>query len=202
MAQHHYFLNVDHKDSDYFKFTDYFLNVPYTFNSCSDIFSKDTIDYGSSVLLKTVLDNFELAGDVLDVGCGYGLIGVILKKYYPQINCDLIDINQTAVLLSKQNAELNNVELNVFESNLYQNVNKKYNHIVTNPPIKAGKENLFKVVSGGFEVLKPEGTITLVIKKKHGMESLKNHMESIFGNVEILKRDSGYYILHSVKKKV
>lgn len=76
--------------------------------------------------------------------------------------------------LQNKNSKLNNVETMVFESNLYDNVDKKYNHIVTNPPIKAGKETLFKVVSGAKEVLEQNGTITLVIKKKHGMESLKN----------------------------
>ncbi len=199
MEQHHYFLNVEHKQSDYFNFTDYFLSKPYTFKSCTDIFSKDCIDYGSSLLLKTVISNLELDGNVLDVGCGYGVIGIILKTYFPKICVDLIDINKTAVELSIENAKLNKVELNAFESNLYENVNKKYQHIVTNPPIKAGKQNLFNVVTNGYEVLNDGGTITLVIKKKHGMESLKHHMESVFGNVEILKRDKGYYILHSVK---
>lgn len=199
MEQHHYFLNVDHKDSDYFTFTDYFLDKPYTFKSCSDIFSKDCIDYGTSLLLKTVIAKLELDGNVLDVGCGYGVIGIVLKKYFENITVDMIDINKTAVQLSTENAKSNNVQIGAFESNLYDNVCKKYKHIVTNPPIKAGKQNLFNVVTGGYEVLDDGGSITLVIKKKHGMESLKNHMQQTFGNVEILKRDKGYYILHSTK---
>lgn len=199
MEQHHYFLNVDHKDSDYFTFTDYFLDKPYTFKSCSDIFSKDCIDYGTSLLLKTVIAKLELDGNVLDVGCGYGVIGIVLKKYFENITVDMIDINKTAVQLSTENAKSNNVQIGAFESNLYDNVRKKYKHIVTNPPIKAGKQNLFNVVTGGYEVLDDGGSITLVIKKKHGMESLKNHMQQTFGNVEILKRDKGYYILHSTK---
>lgn len=198
MAQHHYFLNVEHSSSDYFTFTDYFLDKQYTFNSCSDIFSKDCIDYGTKVLLNTVIDNVKLSGNVLDVGCGYGAIGIILKQYFNNIDVTMLDINKTAVELSKQNLNLNKVNAEVVESNLYSVIDKKYNHIVTNPPIKAGKENLFGVITGAKEVLENNGTITLVIKKKHGMESLKKHMEQTFGNVKILKRDSGYYILHSV----
>lgn len=199
MEQHHYFLNVEHNNEDFFTFEDYFNNEKLTFNSCTDIFSKDCIDYGTSVLLKTVLSSVNLSGSVLDVGCGYGAIGIILKKYFPNLMVTMIDVNKTAVELAKQNSKLNNVETMVFESNLYDNVDKKYNHIVTNPPIKAGKETLFKVVSGAKEVLEQNGTITLVIKKKHGMESLKKHMQSVFGNVTILKRDAGYYILQSQK---
>ena len=111
----------------------------------------------------------------------------------------MLDINKNAVMLFCKNANNIGVKVDVFDSNLYDNVNYKVNHIVTNPPIKAGKQNLFNVVIGAKDVLEPNGTITLVIKKKHGMESLKNKMNEIFGNVKILNRDKGYYILHSEK---
>lgn len=199
--QHHYFLNTEHKDSDFFEFTDYFLAKPYTFKSCSDIFSKDTFDYGSTLLLKTVIDKVKLDGNVLDVGCGYGIIGIMLKLYFPNINITCLDINTTAVQLTQENAKRQNVDITALESDLYDNISNKYTHIVTNPPIKAGKENLFNVVTKGYDVLENNGTITLVIKKKHGMESLKNHIQSIFGNVEVLKKDKGYYILHATKQE-
>ncbi len=199
--QHHYFLNTEHKDSDFFEFTDYFLAKPYTFKSCSDIFSKDTFDYGSTLLLKTVIDKVKLDGNVLDVGCGYGIIGIMLKLYFPNINVTCLDINTTAVQLTQENAKRQNVDITALESNLYDNISIKYTHIVTNPPIKAGKENLFNVVTKGYDVLENNGTITLVIKKKHGMESLKNHIQSIFDNVEVLKKDKGYYILHATKQE-
>ena len=199
--QHHYFLNTEHKDSDFFEFTDYFLAKPYTFKSCSDIFSKDTFDYGSTLLLKTVIDKVKLDGNVLDVVCGYGIIGIMLKLYFPNINVTCLDINTTAVQLTQENAKRQNVDITALESNLYDNISIKYTHIVTNPPIKAGKENLFNVVTKGYDVLENNGTITLVIKKKHGMESLKNHIQSIFDNVEVLKKDKGYYILHATKQE-
>lgn len=199
MEQHHYFLNTEHSKDDYFSFTDYFLCETFTFNSCADIFSKDNFDYGTTTLLKTVFNNVTLNGTVLDVGCGYGIIGILIKKYYPNLQVKMLDINKNAVMLSRENAKKIGVEVDVFDSNLYDNVNFKVNHIVTNPPIKAGKQNLFNVVVGAMDVLEPNGTITLVIKKKHGMESLKNKMQEVFGNVKILNRDKGYYILHSQK---
>lgn len=199
MQQHHYFLNTTHEESDYFTFTDYFLSRPYTFKSCSDIFSKDTFDYGTTLLLKTIIDKFTLNGSVLDVGCGYGIIGIMLKIYYPDLKVTCLDINKTAVQLTKENAISFKVDIEALESNLYDNIGTKYTHIVTNPPIKAGKENLFNVVTKGYIVLEDGGDITLVIKKKHGMESLKKHMQDVFGNVEILKKDKGYYILYSKK---
>jgi len=88
----------------------------------------------------------------------------------------------------------------VFKSDLYGEVDKKYNFIVTNPPIKVGKEILFGVVTGAKEHLKPSGEIILVIRKSHGQESMKKHMEKVFGNCEILKRDKGYYIMRSINK--
>ena len=199
MEQHHYFLNTEHRKEDYFSFTDYFMGDSYTFESCADIFSKDNFYYGTTTLLKTVFNNVTLNGTVLDVGCGYGIIGILIKKYYPNLNVKMLDINKNAVMLSCKNANNIGVKVDVFDSNLYDNVNYKVNHIVTNPPIKAGKQNLFNVVIGAKDVLEPNGTITLVIKKKHGMESLKNKMNEIFGNVKILNRDKGYYILHSEK---
>ncbi len=112
---------------------------------------------------------------------------------------DSYTFESCADIFSCKNANNIGVKVDVFDSNLYDNVNFKVNHIVTNPPIKAGKQNLFNVVIGAKDVLEPNGTITLVIKKKHGMESLKNKMNEIFGNVKILNRDKGYYILHSEK---
>ena len=137
MEQHHYFLNTEHRKEDYFSFTDYFMGDSYTFESCADIFSKDNFDYGTTTLLKTVFNNVTLNGTVLDVGCGYGIIGILIKKYYPNLNVKMLDINKNAVMLSCKNANNIGVKVDVFDSNLYDNVNYKVNHIVTNPPIKA-----------------------------------------------------------------
>jgi len=139
--------------------------------------------------------------NILDMGCGYGIISMVLNKH---LGCKITaaDINTTALELTNKNLLSNGFNLERFallESNLYSNINNKYNHIVTNPPIKVGKEILFGLVSGAPDALVEGGTITLVIRKDAGMESLKKHMQNTFGNCQILKRHKGYFILQSVK---
>ena len=197
----HYFIDKEHKKEDYFNYTTEFNGRKYTFNSVDNMFSKDGLDDGTRVLLNTIVKQCELSGDVLDLGCGIGSIGIILKNEFPKINVDMVDINNTALTLAKQNCALNNANSNnVFYSNLYDNVDKKYQYVVTNPPIKVGKEILFGVVTGAKDHLENDGEIILVIRKNHGQESMKKHMGSVFGNVEILKRDKGYYIMRSINK--
>lgn len=197
----HYFIDKPHNASDYFMFSEKFLDREYTFKSVDSVFSKNKIDEGTKVLLATVIANVNLTGDVLDFGCGIGPIGIILKTLFPNINVDMIDVNNTAVELSKENCKTNKTDTNnVFYSNLYGNIDKKYDYIVTNPPIKVGKEILFNVISKGYDHLKQNGEIILVIRKDHGQESMKKHMLSLFGNCEILKRDKGYYIMRSKKE--
>lgn len=198
----HYFIAKQHDEKDYFTFKEKFLEHEFTFKSVDSVFSKDKIDEGTKVLLSTIAKNYtNMTGNVLDFGCGLGVIGIVLKTIYKNINVDMLDVNSVAVDLSKHNCNINNVsQNNVFESNMYGVVDKKYNIIVTNPPIKVGKKILFGVVTGAKEHLLDDGEIILVIRKSHGEESMKKHMEEVFGNCEILKRDKGYYVLRSKKQ--
>ena len=197
----HYFIDKEHKKEDYFKYKTEFNGTQFVFNSVDSMFSKDSLDEGTRVLLNTVLKHYSLMGDVLDLGCGIGSIGIILKHNFPDVKVDMVDINNTALKLAKQNCDLNKIDCNnIFYSNLYENVDKKYDFIVTNPPIKVGKEILFNVVTGSKNHLKDGGEIVLVIRKNHGQESMKKHMQEVFNNVEILKRDRGYYIMRSINK--
>lgn len=198
----HYFLNTPHEQQDYFKYEDYFEKQKFVFHSCSDVFSKNSIDYGTYALLKTVLNNYNLNNSyVLDLGCGVGVIGIVLMKHYPNIKVTFSDVNENACLLTQKNIKENKInnETEVVTGSLYENVKGKFSFVITNPPIKAGKDTLFGVVSGAKNILDENGRIVLVIKKQHGMESLKKYMENTFGNVEILQRDRGYYILTSKK---
>lgn len=196
----HYFIEKQHKASDYFEFEDTIADMKLKFRSCDSIFSKDEIDEGTRTLLNTVFDKVELSGDGLDLGCGYGVIGIsIIKKL--GLNCDMIDVNGTAVELALHNLLLNGIRAgaNVFKSNGFKNVNSTYDFIVTNPPIKTGKKLLFELMDGAYEHLNKGGTLTLVIRKDHGEESLKKKLTELFGNCEILKRNKGFYILHCIK---
>ena len=196
----HYFIDKEHKDSDFFEFKDSILNFELCFRSCDSIFSKNKIDDGTRSLINAIVKHCKLKGLGLDLGCGLGCLAIPLIKHF-NVYFDMVDINNTSVKLSKENLVKNNVQKNaqVFYSDGFENVTNDYDFIVTNPPIKTGKKLLFDLMQGAFKHLKTEGQLILVIRKDHGMESLKKHIVSIFNNCEIIERNKGYYILKAVK---
>jgi 16S rRNA (guanine1207-N2)-methyltransferase len=196
----HYFIDKEHVETDFFDFNDKVLNFELCFRSCDSIFSKNKIDDGTRALLNAISEHCELNGHGLDLGCGLGVLAITLIKRF-NVTFDMLDINKTAVKLSKENVIKNNVQksANVFYSDGFSEVKDVYDFIVTNPPIKTGKKLLFELMSGAYEYLKENGKLILVIRKDHGMESLKKHITSIFNNCEILQRHKGFYILKAEK---
>ena len=172
------------------------LGQKMTFLTDAGVFSKKMIDYGSQALLKCL--DFHKQESVLDVGCGYGTLGLTLVKA-KEVKATLVDINQRALDLARQNANRNQVLATIFQSNLYQNVEGRFHHIISNPPIRAGKQVVHEVITGSYTHLLDGGDLTIVIQKKQGAPSAKAKMEEVFGNCEILKKDKGYYILRSEK---
>ena len=174
------------------------LGQSFTFLTDSGVFSKKMVDYGSQVLLNTL--DFEKGKTLLDLGCGYGPLGISLAKVQG-VKPTMVDINNRAIDLAKQNAQKNGVEADIFQSNIYEKVNGTFDYIISNPPIRAGKQVVHTIISESINYLKVDGNLTIVIQKKQGAPSAKKKMEEVFGNVEILKRDKGYYILRSEKTK-
>ena len=172
------------------------LGQQMTFLTDAGVFSKKMIDYGSRVLLSTL--DFGKGETLLDVGCGYGTLGLTLAKAQT-LKVTLVDINQRALDLTRKNAVANQVSAEIFQSNVYENVTGKFQHIISNPPIRAGKRVVHKIISGSYDHLLDDGDLTIVIQKKQGAPSAKAKMEEVFGNCETLKKDKGYYILRSVK---
>ena len=173
------------------------LGQKMTFLTDAGVFSKKMIDYGSQALLKCL--DFHKQESVLDVGCGYGTLGLTLIKA-KEVKATLVDINQRALDLARQNADRNQVLATIFQSNIYQNVEGRFHHIISNPPIRAGKQIVHEVITGSYTHLLDGGDLTIVIQKKQGAPSAKAKMEDVFGNCEILKKDKGYYILRSRKE--
>lgn len=174
------------------------LGQSFTILTDSGVFSKKMVDYGSQVLLNTL--DFEKGKTLLDLGCGYGPLGISLAKVQG-VKPTMVDINNRAIDLAKQNAQKNGVEADIFQSDIYEKVNGTFDYIISNPPIRAGKQVVHTIISESINYLKVGGNLTIVIQKKQGGPSAKAKMEEVFGNVEILKRDKGYYILRSEKTK-
>ena len=173
------------------------LDTPMTFLTDAGVFSKMMVDYGSQVLLNTL--DLESDKTLLDVGCGYGPLGLTLGKVFG-VQATLTDINSRALDLARANAEKNQVNARIFQSNVYDDVEGNFDYIVSNPPIRAGKSVVHEIIKGAFCHLEDQGSLTIVIQKKQGAPSAKAKMEEVFGNCQILKKDKGYYILESVKE--
>lgn len=168
------------------------------FISDAGVFSRQTIDYGSRVLIEAIDFSNVPAGDILDVGCGYGPIGLALAKEQTTRKVTMVDVNLRALDLAKQNAQNNKINnVDIFESDVYKNVTGKYALVVSNPPVRAGKDVVNAILAESKEHLVENGELWIVLQKKQGAPSAKKLMDATFGNVEIVTRAKGYYILKS-----
>lgn len=161
------------------------------------VFSKDKLDYGTRILLENI-DINNLKGRVLDLGCGIGVVGIILGTLNKNISIDMVDINERAISLTKDNVKFNNINNNVFVSNVYSNINGKYNFIITNPPIRAGKEVVRKFLLGGYDYLTDDGILYFVMRKDHGVKSMIKELVNIY-EVDIINKEKGFYIVSLTK---
>lgn len=195
LMKHYYTDNTD-LESEIVEIKYTYNDIDLVYQTDNGVFSKKAIDYGSRVLLENIV--LKDQAKVIDVGCGYGTFGIALKKCN-NIEVDMVDVNNRAINLAIQNAKLNNVIVNVFESNVYDAVKCQYDVIVTNPPIRAGKEIVMKIINESSQFLREDGEIWVIIQKKQGAPSVKKRLEELYGHCDIVKRDKGYYLLKSGK---
>lgn len=170
----------------------------------SGVFSKNKIDTGSEVLIKTAKDSDFPAGNLLDLGCGYGIVGLILARNFPTREIEMVDVNERALSLSKDNAILNEIEnIKIYQSNIFTNVKKrKFAGIISNPPIRAGKKIVHQILEESYNHLVDGGKLQIVIQKKQGAPSAKKKMKEVFGNVERINLEKGYWVLESKKENL
>ena len=170
----------------------------FVFISDNGVFSKDSVDFGSSLMLKSITEFDKTT--ILDVGCGYGVIGITLALFNPQATITMVDVNLRALELSKNNALKNGVDnVIIKESFAYQNVEGKFDMIVTNPPIRAGKAVVHEILEGSFDHLNDDGVLYVVIQKKQGAESAVKKLKTLYSVVDKITQDKGYWILKCKK---
>ena len=167
------------------------------------VFSKNKVDEGSLGFLKVLLP-LDLGNNILDLGCGYGTLGLTLAVAKKEARVTLADINPRALNMCRRNAELLNLSqrVTILQSDIYEKIEGPYDSIVVNPPIRAGKAVTYKMYEGAKQYLIDGGSLYIVIRKAQGAESASKYIESIFGNIELLDRNKGYHFYKAVKSKI
>ncbi len=188
----HYFENDENLKSNIKSFDLNIENTLFNFKTDNGVFSKGELDFGTNLLLRNVLD-LSLSGDVLDLGCGYGCIGVILGKLR-DIRITMSDINKRAVHLSKMNAKSNGVNANIILSDGFEMIDNCFDYIISNPPIRVGKKKLYQLLLDCKDHLKSGGEMVIVVRKEQGALSLIRDM-NLYYNVKVLDKEKGFLII-------
>lgn len=191
----HYFTNNSHLKSEIRTISYENRGIVFTFFSDLGVFSKDKIDYGSRVLVETILQQEKKYNKILDVGCGYGFIGIVLGKLN-EASVVFTDINKRALHLCERNIKENKIKGEIVLSNAYENITETYDLIVTNPPIRAGKEVVLNIIRDARKHLKEDGELWFVIRKDQGVKSIIKCVEDIY-KTEVVKKDKGFYIVRA-----
>jgi len=190
----HYFTNNQNLKSEIRDIKFSFDGINFLYKSDNGVFSKNKIDYASLFLVKTFLaSNKKDVNNILDIGCGYGFIGITLSKILNK-HVDMFDINKRAIHLCKMNIDINKVDATVNESNIYENVLNNYDLIITNPPIRVGKDILMEFLKGGLERLNKDGELWFVISKDQGAKSVKKELDKIC-TCEIIDKSKGFWVI-------
>lgn len=168
----------------------------YAMESDAGVFSKQGLDFGSRLLIESTV--LPTGSKVLDLGCGYGVIGIVLAKR-DNVEATLVDVNRRALELARKNAKGCGVAVRLIESDGFANVDGAFDHIVTNPPIRAGKKVVYAWFEQAKDHLVQNGTFSLVIRKDQGAPSAQKALEGMYARVEIVAKKSGYFVFRCTK---
>ncbi|MFC2174953.1 class I SAM-dependent methyltransferase [archaeon] len=168
------------------------------FETASGTFSPRKLDIGTAAMIKYMAPPED--GKVLDLGCGNGVIGIVVAAENPRLEVVLSDVNSRAVMKSKANIRRNKLKnAKVVQSDLFAKLTGGFDCILSNPPISAGRKVVFAMVEESFGHLNLGGSLQMVARKTKGGEMLAKEMERVFGNVEDIGRKSGFHVYKSVK---
>lgn len=189
----HYFTNNKNLKEDINEIAVKVKNTEFIFYTDNGVFNKKGLDYGTRVLLENIDLGDKLS--FLDVGCGCGPIGIYIAKQNKNYTVDMIDVNDRAINLVKKAIEKNNIKnVHVFKSNTYENIKNKYDMIITNPPIHAGKNVVYDIIGNAYKYLNDIGELWVVIRKDQGAKSLIKDFSDRY-IFEIIEKDKGFYII-------
>ena len=164
------------------------------FTTDAGVFSRGEVDRGTQLLLEALPE--EMRGEILDLGCGWGAIGITVARKWPEARVTLADVNTRALELSRENAKRNRAEVVCAESDgMAAFAGRTFDAVVTNPPIRAGKQVIYKMFADAAESLNPGGTLYLVIRKQQGADSCVRYLQTLFCRVEKLDQSGGYRVL-------
>lgn len=164
----------------------------FIFYTDNGVFNKKGLDFGTRLLLENI--NLENKYSFLDMGCGAGIVGIFLLKNNPQYKIDMVDVNERALGLTKKGLEKNNLNANVFYSDVYENIKSKYDSIITNPPIHAGKEKVYEIIKEARKYLTENGELWIVMRKDQGALSMMKDFRNIY-DFEIIKKSKGFLVI-------
>ncbi len=188
----HYYSRQQESEFKPFKFKAKAKGLELEFTSSAGVFSKKELDFASKLLIENV--ELKKNDSVLDLGCGMGIIGIFLKRLNPSIKILFSDISMRALELTSINLKNNKIDGQLIDSNIYDNISGKFDVIVTNPPIAAGREVCFRIIEGAKDYLNKGGSLQLVARHQKGGRVLGEHMKKVFGNVKELVKSGGFRV--------
>lgn len=189
----HYFTNEENLKSEIEKVIAEINGIPFYFYTDNGVFSKGELDFGTELLLKNFKYDNPNNKTLLDIGCGCGPIGIYASHL--GFTVDMSDVNKRAIHLSKMSLKEQGLNANVFESDAYKNITNKYDYIVSNPPIRVGKEKLYEIVMNAKEHLKDDGSLWIVVRKQQGAESMVRDMKNAYKTIEVVAKKKGFFII-------
>ena len=194
MSEHYYTENPN-SEHDERRIAVKALGNELTFTTDAGVFSRDGLDRGTEALLEALPG--PMTGRVLDLGCGWGPVGVALGKKYPALEIVMTDINQRAADLARRNLAANGVNARVVQGDGFEHVTGTFDAIITNPPIRAGKAVIYGLFRQARDFLNPGGALYIVIRKQQGAPSVLKYLREIYAGAEVIDRGSGFHVIRA-----
>ena len=194
----HYYTDNSQLASNPRSFDYYFDNEKFIFTTDNGVFCKENVDYGSYLLIKNTFRQ-ALGNRLLDLGCGWGPVGIIIKRFNPDIEVTAVDVNSRAVQLTNLNAVQNKTLIKACLCTDILTLNLLFDSIILNPPIRAGKVVIYDLYDKAYHTLRENGSLYIVIQKKQGASSSVNKLSELFKTVTVLDRECGYWVIQAIK---